>query len=686
MKSLIRSFWVLMLIFSIFQFSAHATSSSLVISQIYLGTGTTTLVGVGGSNTFSSVRPQNQFIEIFNKGTASVNLSTWSLQYAVEGANTWQAFPLSGTIAPGQYYLIRLVGVSSGDVALPTPDLTINLSLPQNIGRVAIANSTTPFSTGCPLAVADPTLIDLVGYGNTSCFESAPLAAPLSTDLLSLLRKTGGCTDQDINTIDFTKVTPVFRNTASSVNMCGGTSGPRTFSLADLGGTSFQSSGTSSLLSTGYARIQPDSASVAPAGVAIYGFRRAGTLVSETGVPASGLMTTGMLYVEISGNANTGLAIANPNNDDVTFNFTITNGNSIQNSFSASFVIAANTQIAKFLNDWPFNSPAFVGILTFTASEPVAITTLRGYTNERGDFLVSTLPVLDINFQESTGSVYLPHFAVGGGWTTELILMNTRGEPVSGTVNFTSSSGDPISVPIGTVRTGLSSFTYTVPQSRTVKFILPNINPNLQTGVVIVAPNSGDHAPLPMAVFGYSPSGIRVSDAIVMGVQGTQLRTYIETSNVGSIGSIQSGLAISNASAVTATVTLQLYKLDGTSAGSPVKLTVPVGGKVAKFADELFPSVSTPFKGILRLTSDVPVSVAGLRARNNERRDFLISTVPIVQETAQGSSAELEFPHIVDGGGYTTQFILINAVIGQTSTGSSLFKNSSGLPFDLNLQ
>src|SRR5215471_4158460 len=124
MKSVIRSSWVLMLIFSVFEFPAHAVSSSLVISQIYLGTGTTTVVG----GTFVTTRPQNQFVELFNRGTTSVNLSSWSFQYAAEGANSWQAFPLSGTIAPGQYYLIRLVGVTAGAVPLPTPDLTINLS------------------------------------------------------------------------------------------------------------------------------------------------------------------------------------------------------------------------------------------------------------------------------------------------------------------------------------------------------------------------------------------------------------------------------------------------------------------------------------------------------------------------------------------------------------------------------
>jgi hypothetical protein len=403
-------------------------------------------------------------------------------------------------------------------------------------------------------------------------------------------------------------------------------------------------------------------------------------------VPASPLLTSGLIYVEVNGGATTGLAIANHNNDDVTFTFAISDNNSVQTQVTGSFIIAANTQIAKFLTEWPFNSGAVVGTLTFTASEPVAVTTLRGFTNERGDFLVSTLPVLDPTVPASTTPTYLPHFAVGGGWTTELILMNTRGEPVSGTVSFTNSSGDPISVPVGTITAGLSSLPYTVPQSRTLKFILPNISPNLQTGLVTVTPNSGDHTPLAMAVFAYSPLGIRVSDAIVMGVQGTQLRAYIETSNVGSIGSIQSGLAIGNASAATANVTLQLFKLDGTSTGLTNTLTIPVGGKVAKFADELFPSVQTPFKGILRLTSNNPVSVAGLRARNNERRDFLISTLPVVQETTQGSAAELEFPHIVDGAGYTTQFVLIGATSGQSSTGSITFRTAGGQPLDLNLQ
>src|SRR5581483_9344404 len=163
---------------------------------------------------------------------------------------------------------------------------------------------------------------------------------------------------------------------------------------------------------------------------------------------------------------------------------------------------------------------------------------------------------------------------------------------------------------------------------------------------------------------------VTVSQATVLGVQGTQLQTYIETASVGSIGSIQSGLAIANASPLTTHVTIQAGRLDGTSTNQTASFTLPAGGKIAQFADQIFPSLPSPFKGILTLTSDNPVSVAGLRARINERNEFLISTVPILQSTSQGSNAEVDFPQIADGGGYTTQFVLINNVSGQTSAGT----------------
>src|SRR5207237_8399680 len=127
MKFFVRSLWVVLLLISALQLSALATSSNLVVSQVYLATGSGT------------AQPQSQCIDLFNRGTNAVSLSGWTVQYG-GGSSAWQAFLLSGSLAPGQYYLIRVSGTGGGNVSLPTPDLTISTSLSVSGGKVAVVN------------------------------------------------------------------------------------------------------------------------------------------------------------------------------------------------------------------------------------------------------------------------------------------------------------------------------------------------------------------------------------------------------------------------------------------------------------------------------------------------------------------------------------------------------------------
>ncbi|PYS04184.1 MAG: hypothetical protein DMG12_10665, partial [Acidobacteria bacterium] len=320
-----------------------------------------------------------------------------------------------------------------------------------------------------------------------------------------------------------------------------------------------------------------------------------------------------------------------------------------------------------------------------TASAPIGVTVLRGFTNERGEFLVSTLPVIDPSVPASILPIYLPHFAVGGGWRTELVLVNTVDAPVTGTLAFVDGLGNPVTVPVGTVTA--NSIDYSIPGRRTLKFLLPNAGPTVQTGSVRIIPTTGDRTPIPLGIFSFTSGGVRVTEAAITGTRGTQFRTYIENSGVlGSVGSIQSGLAIANADPTAATVRLEVFRLDGTSTGLTSSLMIPVGGKVAKFANEIFPSLSSNFQGILRISSSNTLSLAGLRGRINERSDFLISTVPPVEELTQGSSAAVVFPHFVDAGGYTTEFIILNNGTDQTSSGTVLFRTTGGQQLDLVVQ
>jgi hypothetical protein len=124
----------------------------------------------------------------------------------------------------------------------------------------------------------------------------------------------------------------------------------------------------------------------------------------------------------------------------VSFFFTDTRGN----FGSGSTIIPANGQLAKFLNESPFNGPSSLsGTFTFTSSVPVSVIVLRGLTNERSEFLVTTLTVADLSAPAATDTIVLPHFADGGGWTTQIILVNPSDGILTGAVRFLDRSGMP---------------------------------------------------------------------------------------------------------------------------------------------------------------------------------------------------------------------------------------------------
>ena len=59
----------------------------------------------------------------------------------------------------------------------------------------------------------------------------------------------------------------------------------------------------------------------------------------------------------------------------------------------------------------------------------------------------------------------------------------------------------------------------------------------------------------------------------------------------------------------------------------------------------------------------------GLRARYNERNEFLITSLPTVAVSTPAATQPGIFPHFADGLGYTTQFIFFGAS-GEATSGS----------------
>jgi endonuclease G len=191
--------------------AARAASPNVVISQVY----------GGGGNTGSTYR--NDYIELFNRSTAAVNVTGWSVQYASSGGTTWQVTVLSGTIAPGSYYLVQEAAGTGGTVSLPTPEATGSIAMSATAAKIALVSNTSPLAgTGCPF---DASVVDFVGYGSASCFEGSA-AAPALTNTSADLRNGSGCMETDSNSADFASGSPNPRNSATTSLVCDGVPTP----------------------------------------------------------------------------------------------------------------------------------------------------------------------------------------------------------------------------------------------------------------------------------------------------------------------------------------------------------------------------------------------------------------------------------------------------------------------------
>ena len=186
-------------------------ASQVNISQIY---------GGGGN---SGATYKNDFVEIFNRGTTSVDITGWSVQQASATGTSWSVTQLclSGPclLAPGKYFLVQMASGGANGANLPTPDATGTSNLSVTAGKIALVNNSSSLggSSGCPFSAA---IVDFVGYGTTADCSENNTDAPAHSNTSADFRKSGGCIDTNDNAADFVTSTPNPRNSSASANDC----------------------------------------------------------------------------------------------------------------------------------------------------------------------------------------------------------------------------------------------------------------------------------------------------------------------------------------------------------------------------------------------------------------------------------------------------------------------------------
>ena len=185
-------------------FHLNGTMPAVAISQVY----------GGGGNAGATYK--NDFIELHNTGSEPVSLSGWSVQYASAAGTTWQVTPLSGTIQPGAYYLVREAQGSGGTVDLPTPDATGSILMSATAGKVSLAQTTAALSGTCPTT----SVVDQVSFGTTATNCGFGTTATLSNTTAALLND-AGCAYAGLLSADYATGAPTPRNSSSPTRVCG---------------------------------------------------------------------------------------------------------------------------------------------------------------------------------------------------------------------------------------------------------------------------------------------------------------------------------------------------------------------------------------------------------------------------------------------------------------------------------
>jgi hypothetical protein len=219
-----------------------------------------------------------------------------------------------------------------------------------------------------------------------------------------------------------------------------------------------------------------------------------------------------------------------------------------------------------------------------------------------------------------------------------------------------------------------STFAYSIPAGGAQVFLTDGGGSASRVGWIRLTPDAGKSAPVGLALFQYSRDGILVTQTGISAAARTTLaRIYVDMT-----GGHDTGIAFANPGATPLTLGVRALRLDGSAiSGTSSSITLPGNGHSAKFAKEYLPNLPAGFRGILEISSSAPFAALTLRSLINSRGDFILTTLPVADLLVL-APFPIIFPQIANGGGYSTEFILLGT--GPSATLALDLMRSDGTP------
>ena len=417
-------------------------------------------------------------------------------------------------------------------------------------------------------------------------------------------------------------------------------------------------------LQVGYATIEVQEGA-APAAAALFQFQNDGIVISEAGVPATLPIHRGRIFVD-QRNTSTGLALANPFDSPVEVMLDLRDS---QGEVVAQDVLplGPHQHVARFVNElFPQNGLA-VGSLTFRVLNReigIAAVTLRQASNSRKEAVFSTLPVADLAADSSPAggtppAIVFPHIGAGGILSTQIILINPTGQPISGIIRLFTSMGQPLLANLNGVMA--AEFPFALTSNGTWEGTLTSAS-DLILGYAVVTSDESRPAPDGTAIFQFRDGqGELISEAGV----GASRPTTTARISVDTIGT-RTGVALASPGNSRQELRFGLLDRNGLRISEAVR-PISAAGHLAIFADELFPGLPEGFSGLIEIESDQPIAPITLKLTVNVRGDLILTTLPIADIDQPPSGNRLVLAQVGFGEGFSSRFILIESALSKSS-------------------
>ena len=403
-----------------------------------------------------------------------------------------------------------------------------------------------------------------------------------------------------------------------------------------------------------------------PVGTAVFSYRNGdGVLVTEAGVGVVEPVQRGRLFVDEVG-TRTALAMVNTGAASVPVTLTLRDGDGSQ--IGQEILMLGPGQHSSSFVDELFGAQAadFRGNVTFESASGLGAITLRESRNAFGEPLYTTLPVVDLDAVAGTDPVVFPHLAVGGGYRTQVILINRSGEAVTESIQLVGSDG--LALQVNWDGVSASEGAYQIAADGIYRVELTGES-TVNVGYAVVTPESGA-TPAGSVIFQLWSGTALVTEAGV-GATPETTTARISLDNVGR----QTGVAIANRSSTPAEVQFILQDRFATEQ-EQITRTIPPGGHLARMAQELFGTVESGFSGLVEIRSSIAVAAVTLQLTINARGEVILTMLPVADLTRPLTAATVIFPQIVIGSGFSTRLVFMN---GDTASDVGIvFSNSDG--------